>query len=78
VYNSLALQLGLDAELDVGLCGLLLGLAEDVDGPLGLVLERDVEADVIVLAELLNLLDVVLVQLDLKRLEVGRDAVGGD
>ncbi len=60
----------LDAELDVGLCGLLLGLAEDVDVPLGLVLERDVEPNVVVLAELLDLLDVVLVELNVERLEV--------
>lgn len=60
----------LDAELDVERGGLLGRLAEDVDVPLGLVLERDVEADVVVLAELLNLLDVVLVELDVERLEV--------
>lgn len=40
------------------------------DVPLGLVLVRNVEPDVVVLAELLDLLDVVVVELDLERLEV--------
>jgi hypothetical protein len=56
---------------------LLLGLAEDVDGPSGLVGGvRDVVATTLVSANLLNLLKVLLGQLDL--LEVVADAGCGD
>lgn len=56
---------------------LLLGSAEDVDGPSGLVGSvRNVEAVRVVLADLLNLLKVVLGDLDL--LEVVADTAGGD
>jgi hypothetical protein len=56
---------------------LLLRLAEDVYRPPGLVGDvRDVEAARLVLADLLNLLEVVVGELDL--LEVVADAAGGD
>ena len=56
---------------------LLLGLAEDVDGPAGLVGSvGDVVATTLLLANLLNLLKVLLGELNL--LEVVTDAAGGD
>lgn len=69
------MHLSLDNDLVGSL--LLLRLVEDVDGPSGLVGDvRDVEATRLVLANLLNLLEVLLGELDL--LEVVTDAAGSD